>query len=129
MIWKPTKEECDLIREAARREGQRRTIVLEVGRRFNVEREDLDSTINVALITDDPDNWDDTDLSETEPWSTFRKGVQLTEGGAAIVDFYIYEMTRDRWLLGNVSVYYEAGRITRLEGYGRTKDWLPVLSQ
>src|SRR5690606_33304696 len=100
--WKPTQEECDLIREAARREGPRRTIVMEVGCRFNVEREDLGSNINIRLLSDHPE-WDDTDLSETEPWSTFRKGVQLTEQGEAIVDFYIYEMTRDRWLLGNVS--------------------------
>lgn len=120
-IWKPTRAECAAIRNAAAREALPRiapaTVVLEPGYRWSKAHEDRGSNINVALVSDT--GLDDTDLADYGNWSEFTRGVPLTEGGRAIVDFYIRRRgDQYRELLGNVTVTYEGGRITRIRGYG-----------
>ncbi len=116
-IWKPTTAECEIIKAAAGAEAglSPRSLVLEPGWRCNTEREGP-SSLNIALVTNDPD-WNDTDLGDYGRWVEFRKGIELTADGRAIVDFYIYRRGRYEQLEGNVTVYYEAGRITRIHGY------------
>lgn len=116
--WKPTSAECAVIRAAAGLEvnAPPRGLVLQPGWRFNTTRADVAASVNVALVSDDAD-WGDTDLADYGRWAEFRKGVELTADGRAIVDFYVYRKGTYEELLGNVTVYYQAGRITRIHGY------------
>ena len=52
--------------------------MLEVGRRQSLVSGE--TSINFALISDDPD-WQDTDLDDYEPWTAFTRGVELTPDG------------------------------------------------
>lgn len=123
-MWKPTKNQIDLIKAAAARESRvaQSAVLLEPGIRGNTKDASRNVDIpggqyNIALISDDP-NFNDTDLSDYGDWAEFRKGVVLTDDGKAIVDFYIrrrFDPYSD--LHGNVTVYYEGGRIVRIHGY------------
>lgn len=118
-IWKPTQAQCDLIRRAAAREAgatSRFSLKLEPGRRWNIDTKTGPIEMNIALISDHP-NWDDTDLYDLGSWKDFRAGVPLTEDGRAIVDFYISPRVEGRDLHGNVTVYFEGGKIARIHGY------------
>lgn len=119
--WKPTQAQVDLIKRAAAMESQPHVqlsaVILEPGWRCNTEEPTRPSSMNVALVSDQPD-WNDTDLADYGEWASFRKGVELTHDGRAIVDFYIRRRgDQDRELCGNVSVYYQGGRIVRIQGY------------
>lgn len=110
-IWKPTKEEADLIRSVAKAKvsGLRK---MEAGVRLNTEDGSVPISINIARVTKQTDDaWEDTDLFDFMPWPEFRKGVELTEDGRAIVDFYLYNQYE---LDTNIVVYYEAGRIQKI---------------
>ena len=116
-LYCPTSDDRDRIRRAAALEAelQRPTIVLEVGRRINLA--DGRRAINIATISTDPE-FADTDLDDYEPWPAFARGVQLTEAGDGIFDFYIRRRgDRDRELRGNVTVHIAAGKIIRIHGY------------
>lgn len=138
--WKPTQAECDLIKRAAALESQPRVSVsqlrLEPGIRYNTEDVTRDSSINIALVSDLED-WGDTDLEQVWYWSDFRKGVQLTDDGRAVVDFYIRPRTEaiaDKHdldhLLGNVVAYYADGKLVAIRGIGhRGDDYLPQLTK
>lgn len=125
-IWKPTAAEVRVIMAAAALETNQPAtrIALEPGARFNLDNPKRGVSINIAQISDDTD-WNDTDLDDFCTWQEFRKGVELTADGRAIVDFYIYSK-RERELLSNVTVYYNAGRITRIEGVGIRDHILPA---
>lgn len=106
-VWKPTAEECAQIRAYAKRRvlGLKK---LEPGLRYNREDESVSTSINIARVTKHSDGWEDTDLSDFSSWAAFRKGVELTDDGKAIVDFYAY----DTWeLRDSVVVYYKDGAI------------------
>lgn len=117
-IWKPTPAQCAAIRHAACLEGRAKRVVIEPGIRCGNER----TSMNILELTSDPVDWEGTDLFDYGKWEGFKAGVPLTEDGRAIVDFYVFEMRtqhrRDTELLGNVTVTYEGGRITRIHGYG-----------
>jgi hypothetical protein len=115
MKWKPTPQEMRWIRRAAEISAGRARVRIEPGTRFNINGDSRVSHMNIALLSDDPD-WNDTDLSETVPWAWFRKGVELTSDGRAIVDFYVYEVTDWGDLRTNVTVYYAAGAVQRIDG-------------
>jgi hypothetical protein len=56
--------------------------------------------MNIAKITNDPD-WNDTDLYDNAyTWRDFTKGVEMTDDGRAIVDFYVYNRMDTTWLSG-----------------------------
>ena len=118
--WKPTTEECRLIKEAASTESTPhvalRSLVLEPGIRFNMDSE-RGEHINIARVTNEPRGWEDTDLWDLATWSAFKLGVELTDDGRAIVDFYIRSRRGDGDLCGNVTVYYAGGKVVRIEGY------------
>jgi hypothetical protein len=116
-VWKPTAEECTQIRAFAKREvsGMKR---LEGGSRHNMHDSSVPTSLNIALVAK-KENWEDTDLSDFVPWATFRKGVELTEDGRAIIDFYVY----NAWgLETNISVYYKGGKIVKLARTGRGRE-------
>ena len=125
--WKPAADEARAFRAyCARVEGRRPgQIVIEIGVRQNVERDDLDGvySANIMRVTDYPD-WDDTDLVETIGWAAWRRdGVELRRG-AAVCDAYIYEKAFGDYhggLLGNAQVYVETvdGR-PRVTGFAAT---------
>lgn len=125
-IWKPSAEECAVIKRAAAKESGLRfnRVLLEPGERTNDKNPELNERaniprgeFNIALITDDP-KFADTDLFDYGRWSDFRKGVALTHDGRATVDFYIYaRMDSNEELHGNVTVFYAGGRIVRIQGY------------
>lgn len=128
--WKPTAAEVKAIKAAAAREGSMgvSAVILEPGYRRNL-KEDRPYTLNIALVSDDP-TWDDTDLDSYGEWKDFRSGVELTEDGRAIVDFYIRRRLPPRhpdygcdYLEGNVTVEYAGGRVTRIYGYGESGNY------
>lgn len=112
-IWKPTKEEAELIRSVAK--GQTDNLrKMEAGIRLNMDDGSIPHSINIALVTKlDSDKWFDTDLFDFMPWTQFRKGVELTKEGRAIVDFYLYDSYGS--LDTNIVVYYADGEIKRIE--------------
>lgn len=117
-VWKPTAAECLSLKEAAAKSSQPRisvnAVLLEPGYRQNLKGS-RGSHMNVALVTDEPDGFNDTDLDDYGKWSDFRKGIPLTVDGRAIVDFYIRRRGDEyKDLLGHVTIWYEAGKgITR----------------
>lgn len=118
-VWKPTAEEALMIKTAAAYEAGITVgaVLLEVGIRFNTRRDtEPGRSINIALVSDDPD-WNDTDLAEYAEWREFRAGVPLTEDGRACVDFYIRRrFDAEGYLLGNVTLEYRDGSM-RIYGY------------
>lgn len=119
-IWKPTKQEKQLIKDCAVAECGYKTIRLEVGERYNLDDGfAAKESINIALVGRESD-WSDTDLLSPLPWGTFCKGVPLTEDGRAVVDFYCYRtVDGDQQLVSNVWVTYENGVIKSVEGVGK----------
>lgn len=131
MKYVPTKDDCNIIRNAAAKEAVPRisvgAVVLEPGYRYNTD-EDRGEAFNIALVSDDPD-WNDTDLSDYGTWAEFRGGFELTPGGHGIVDFYI-RRRGDVYheLCGNVVAIIENGKLVRVHGYG-TADYFNVKGQ
>lgn len=123
----PTPEDVAAIKAAASRESVPhvglRSILLEPGIRHNTES-DRGQSINIALVSDDPD-WNDTDLVECGYWSEFRKGIELTAAGRGIVDFYIRRRDPSGYgeLHGNVTVEIANGKLSRIYGYGNASDY------
>lgn len=107
-VWKPTAEECKVIRAAAKRScsGLRR---IELGSRVSLTDSEMPTSLNVARVAQ-TENWEDTDLHDMHGWAEFRKGVELTDDGRAVLDLFIF----DQWGLdGNMTVYYKDGAIVR----------------
>lgn len=121
MIYKPTKEDVAIIKAAAARESVPRisegAVILEPGWRGNTKDDAKPSSMNIMLVTDDPD-WSDTDLVDYGEWSEFRKGVELTPDGHGIVDFYI-RRRGDAYgdLHGNVAIEIRSGKLAKVYGY------------
>ena len=119
-LWIPSSDEITVIKHYASVETglAASRLILEPGRRCNIVFDDVESSINIALVTrqlDIDEEWtDDTDLECPEDLSEFKKGVTLTEDGKAIIDFYI---SNKDGLYGNVTVYYSDGIIKKIEGY------------
>lgn len=116
--FRPSAADLAAIREAARREAKFERVgqvMLEVGRRQSLVSGE--TSINFALISDDPD-WQDTDLDDYEPWTAFTRGVELTPDGRGLFDFYIRRRgDRHLELHGNISIAIAGGRLTTISGY------------
>lgn len=121
-IWKPTKEEKDLIKFCAVAESgvPVSRLVLEPGIRCNTDTPERTypyrGEYNIAFITD-CEHWEDTDLEDYGSWAEFCRGVALTEDGRAIVDFYL--APKDGYLEGNLTIEYSDGTLMRVYGYPR----------
>lgn len=123
MKYRPTAEEKSIIRECAKKSAGYKAVELCPGTRHNTEQE-RGIHMNIALVTDDPE-WNDTDLYDNAyKWSDFTKGVELTEGGRGIFDFYVYgPLGYHKELQTNVTAYYEGGRLVKVEGTGDGVMW------
>lgn len=113
--WKPTQAECDVIKAAARAATSAGVSFLEPGRRFNTMFAEVDDSLNIARVTSQADRFEDwsedTDLMDHGTWAEFRKGIELTDDGVAIVDFYVQGREE---LLTNIVVYYKDGKISSI---------------
>lgn len=123
-VWIPTDAECEVILSAAAIEASpsvpKRLLDLEPGNRFNLDDDTIDANMNWHLVSE-LENGDDTDLQDHASWDDFKAGVTLSKLGTALVDFYIGHKSEDPKLagygiLGNVTVFYEEGRIWKLMG-------------
>lgn len=116
-FWIPSREDITLIKQAASTETGLAAgrLILEPGARFNIDDEDVNTNINIALVTKSTDDsWEDTDLFSCYELTEFKRGVTLTDSGAAIVDFYV---SNKDGLHGNVTVYYSDSKIQKIIGY------------
>jgi hypothetical protein len=118
----PTKGDIEIIKRAASRETgvPVGAVLMEPGWRCNTTRE-VEASINIALVSDDP-AWNDTDLADYGTWAEFRKGIELTADGRAIIDLYIHRrFDEERELHGNIELYVEGGKLVRILGYGKDR--------
>lgn len=120
--FKPTQAEADILKQCASKESvppiSARAVILEPGFRWNTEISNRPCSLNIALVSDDP-KWNDTDLSDYGDWREFRAGVELTEEGRGIVDFYIRRRgDPERELCGNVQCIIENGEMVRVDSTG-----------
>lgn len=126
MKFKITQADADILKMAAAIEScpgiPISAIILEPGWRHNTEDRSKPSSMNMALVSDDPE-WNDTDLDEYGTWREFRKGVDLTEDGRGIFDFYI-RRRGDQYheLHGNVVLHVANGVMVKVTGYGQGGD-------
>lgn len=126
--YKPTKEDIERIKRAAAREGETSlgAVLLEPGYRWCKTNPDAGAAINIATISQDP-TWNDTDLSDYGEWSEFRNGVELTDDGRGIIDFYIRKRGDPyKDLLGNLTIEISEGKLSRIYGYGGKPDYFNV---
>lgn len=126
--YKPTREDARIIRDCAQRSAGYARVEICPGTRYNLEGKHQDveqDELNICFVSDHPD-WDDTDLADNAwKWKDFTKGVNLTDDGKGIFDFYVYaplqEMRKE--LQTNVTAYYEGSQLVRVEGTGNGIMW------
>lgn len=107
-VWKPTQDQCNSIKAAAYKECGCR-VRLEPGIRCSTVDDTIDDSINLLLVDKtESEGFVDSDLADFADWSTFRKGVPLTDDGRAFVDFYCYNSDG---LVSNLGVDYDNGTI------------------
>ena len=121
-VWKPSTKECLQIRAAGRADVGRSRVTLEPGERVNIKHQGIEKSINIARVTRldaSLDDWSDTDLWSPVEWSEFTKGVELSDDGRAIIDFYVREPNTRHdigELLSNIVVHFADGKIQKIEG-------------
>jgi len=114
-VWKPTQDQCDIIKAAAVRECGKR-VTLEPGIRCSTVDDTIPDNINILLVDkSESEGFAESDLLCHATWKAFRKGVELTPEGRAFVDFYCYD--RDG-LVSNLGVDYDNGTIECLGTLG-----------
>lgn len=118
--FRPKRAECALIRKYAEQAAQQKRVKLEVGARFNRLDHHVAQDINVALVSKTyPEGWGDTDLADHLPWGEFTGLVSLTDEGAGLFDFWVYNrIPHDGDLETNVQAIYENCRLVRIEEQG-----------
>jgi hypothetical protein len=121
MKYRPTAEDKRIIRDCAQRSSGHKRVSLRIGERHNLEK-DVPRSTNIARVSDDPD-WNDTDLYEHHDWAAFTKGVELTDDGRGVFDFYVYSTGRDGELETNVWATYKDGKLVEVEGVGDGVIW------
>lgn len=136
-MFQPSNDEWKMIREVAFRgysvgeDGlpMKRVdhVQLELRKSYNLLNPSKPESINMLLVTDDPETCGDCDLvdSNTALTQQFRNGVDLTADGAGLFDFYIYNRyDRDHTLGGNVLVRVKQGKMVAIwtEG-GKAWGW------
>jgi hypothetical protein len=114
MKYRPTSEDKQILRKCAQRSAGYPRVSMRIGERHNLERE-APRSMNIALVTKHPD-WDDTDLWAQHDWQMFTKGVELTDDGRGIFDFYVSNTGHEAELQTNVVAYVEDGKLVRIEG-------------
>ena len=120
--FRPSRNDCALIRQYAEQAAQQKRVKLEIGARFNRLDHRIPQDTNVALVSEkmgDGRDWSDTDLADHLPWTEFTSGVLLTDDGAGVFDFWVYNrIPFDGDLETNVQAIYEGRRLVRIEEQG-----------
>ena len=120
--FRPTRSECMLIRQFAEQAAKQNRVKLEIGARHNMADHRIPQDINVALVSETyakGEGWGDTDLADHRPWSEFTSGVLLTDDGAGLFDFWVYNrIPFDGDLETNVQAIFEKRRLVRIEEQG-----------
>jgi hypothetical protein len=125
-MYKPTSEECRIIRSCAGKSAGTKRIRLEPGMRYNMKVDGVEPHLNIALVTrDKKGDWDDTDLYDFRDWLTFRQGFEVKPGAGiiGIIDFYVSSLGRDGELETNVTAYFDKDGLVRVEGTGNGVMW------
>lgn len=117
ITYRPTSEDKSIIRDCAKRSAGKKRVEMNPGLRYNIDGKYPNvRSLNIAMVSDHPD-WNDTDLwDNTYKWSDFTKGVELTEDGRGIFDFYVYSLGYHGELETNIVAYVEGGKLVRVEG-------------
>lgn len=133
-VWKPTAQECKLIRLCGAIENSDGFavggITLEPGVRYIIGQGCEHDSMNELVLREVMVDGEQTDLAHCLTWADFRKGVELDSNGAAQVDFYIRPksslISKGDSLLGNVIAHYENGELVRVTGvHANGADLLP----
>lgn len=132
MKYKPTKEDCVVIRKCAQMDAGYGQVEICPSTKYNTDDRSKSTHMNVLLVTnDDPEkvlsdpeyNWSDIDLYDNAyRWRDFTKGVELTEDGNGAFDFYVYApLNMNKELQTNVTAYYKHGKLVRVDGVPNTR--------
>ena len=122
--YKPTSEDKRIIRDCAQRDAGFKRVEICASTRHNIEQDlGVGEHMNVAFVSA-RDDFSDTDLSDNSyKWSDFTKGVELTEDGRGVFDFWVYSLGYHGQLETNVTAYYENGKLVRVDGTGKKGLW------
>lgn len=119
-IHKPTSEEKKIIRACAQRDSGFKNVEINPSTKISLTNPALEPAMNICFVSDDPD-FGDTDLFDNAySWRDFTKGFPLKDGNA-IIDFYVYNIGRDPELQTNVTAYWKADKLVRVDGTGQDK--------
>lgn len=126
---RPTASDLRTIRATAlalsqRHGNSKRTVEIQAGYRCNIKHEGRPISINVLLVSDDPD-WNDTDLSDFASWQDFTIGVRPDAAGNALVDLYLYEPARggSGELCCNMQVRFDSAGLVAIDADSTKNIW------
>ena len=125
MKYKPTAEDKRIIRKCAEKDAGKNRVEICASTRVSLVRDikECPPNMNVAFLTDDGD-FGDTDLWDNSyAWSDFTKGVELTDDGRGVFDFWVYSVGHWAQLETNVTAYYKDGKLVRVDGTGNPNMW------
>lgn len=93
-IWKPTADDKRTIRAvaAASERCKPGALQIEVAERASITPGSNAVSTNLLLVGGTPEDlFAGSDLHQPLPWNELDCGIELTEDGRAVVDFYVYE--------------------------------------
>lgn len=116
-LYKPNAEEKRIIRRCAEKSAGFKRVEINPSTKRHLDDLSKPEHMNILFVTNEPKGWNDTDLADNcFSWGDFLRGVEMTEDGRAIIDFYVYDMGRYPELQTNVTIYVEGGRLVRVDG-------------
>lgn len=131
MKYKPTADDKRIIRDCAKRDAGYGAVEICPSTKYNMTDRTKPQHMNILFVTNDPvdkmfdpeHNCRDTDLADNAfAWSDFTKGVELTDDGKGIFDFYVYgPLGYNKELQTNVTAYYDGGRLVRVDGVSNVR--------
>jgi hypothetical protein len=126
MKYKPTADDLRIIRKCAELDAGYGKVEICPSTKNNMVDRSKEDNMNILLVTNDPvdlmmtvdHNCSDCDLADNAfIWGDFTKGVELTEDGKGIFDFYVYgPLGYNKELQTNVTAYYDGGKLVRVDG-------------
>src|SRR5215831_709541 len=126
MKYKPTKDDCKIIRYCAERDAGYKRVEICPSTKINLKDGAKRPHMNELFVTNEPveammsegHSCKDVDLFDNAfSWKDFTRGVELTEHGDGIFDFYVYgPLGHDKELQTNVTAYYRGGKLVRVDG-------------
>lgn len=131
MKFKPTREQCRIIRECAEKDAGYAKVEICPSTKYHLTDHSKPHAMNILAVTNEPlekafdtrGGWDDTDLHDNAfAWKDFTRGVELTENGDGIFDFYVYgPLGYNKELQTNVTAYFRNKKLVRVDGVPNTR--------